>query len=214
MPAQLRQRVPWLSFCEDIIFTAYDPPTALRSAIALIPIMTPDSDPKIQNSPAVPSPTMDPGARKTVTGIESSSIPPFATVTQKTPSPGKHSDLTNSNSDRKQDGEMKEVSDDGKDPEKQGKLNAAGAPVQSDPAATNSQIAKALITNQPQSPMVTQTKLTMEIHLEENQDRKLLAPPSLRVQRQRRLLVSQIPHKVSALPSPATSSQPLQRLLQ
>ena len=148
MPAQLRQRVPWLSFCEDIVFTAYDPPTALRSATALVPTVTPDSDPKIQNSPAVPSPTIDPGARKTVAGIESSSVPPFATVAQKTPSPGTYSDPKEYISDPKQDSGMEKGSDTGKDPEQQANPHAAGAPVQSDPATTNDQVS-----NQKPSPV-------------------------------------------------------------
>ena len=137
MPAQLRQRVPWLSFCEDILFTAYDPPTALRSATALVPMVTPDSDPKIQNSPAVPSPTIDPGARKTVAGIKSSSVPSFATVAQETPSPGTHSDPKENTSDPKQDSGVEKGSDTGKDPEQQANPHAAGAPVQSDPATND-----------------------------------------------------------------------------
>ena len=139
MPAQLRQRVPWLSFCEDIVFTAYDPPTALRSATALVPIMTPDSDPKIQSSPAIPSPTIDSGARKTVAGIKSSSVPPLATVAQKAPAPdpGTHSDPKQSISDPRHDSGVGNGSDTGKDPEQQANANAAGAPVQSDPATTN-----------------------------------------------------------------------------
>ena len=137
MPAQLRQRVPWLSFCEDIVFTAYDPPTALRSATALVAIVTPDNDPKTQNLPAVPSPTIDPGARKTVAGIESSSVPPFATVAQKTPSPGTHSDPKESISRPKHDSGVENSSDTGKGPEQQANPNAAGVPIQSDPATTN-----------------------------------------------------------------------------
>ena len=140
MPAQLRQRVPWLSFCEDLVFTAYDPPTALRSATALVPIKTPDSDPEITNSPAVPSPTIDPGARKTAAGIDSPSVTPFATVAQKTPSPGTYFDPMESISDPKQDSGVKKGSDTGKDPEQQADPQAAGAPVQSDPATAKKQV--------------------------------------------------------------------------
>ena len=140
MPAQLRQRVPWLSFCEDLVFTAYDPPTALRSATALVPIKTPDSDPETTKSPAVPSPTIDPGARKTIAGIESTSIPPSATAAQIMPSPGTHSDPKESNSDRKQDSGAKKVSDTGEDPGQQEKPNSAIVPVQQDPANTNNQV--------------------------------------------------------------------------
>ena len=139
MPAQLRQSVPWLSFCEDLGFTAYDPPTALRSATALVPTMTPDGDLKTQNSPAVPSPTVNSGATKTGAGIKSSSVPPFATVAQKTPSPGTDSDPKESSSDRKHDKGVKKGSDTGKDPEQQEKPNAAGAPVQPNPAAAKNQ---------------------------------------------------------------------------
>ena len=117
MPAQLRQRVPWLSFCEDLVFTAYDPPTALRSVTALVPTKTPDSDPETTNSPAVPSPTIDPGARKTAAGKNSPSVTPFATVAQKTPSAGTYSDPMESISDPKQDNGVEKGSDTGKDPE-------------------------------------------------------------------------------------------------
>ena len=130
--------MPWLSFCEDLGFTAYDPPTALRSATALVPIVTPDSDPKTHDLPAVPSPTVDPAARQTVASMKSS-VPPFAMVAQKTPSPGTDSDSKESSSDRKHDNGVKKGSDTGKTPEQRGKPNAAGAPVHSDPAATNSQ---------------------------------------------------------------------------
>ena len=139
MPAQLRQRVPWLSFCEDLVFTAY-PPTALRSATALVPIKTPNSNPETTNSPAVPSPTIDPGARKTVAGIESSPVPPSATAAQNMPSPGMPSDPKESNSDRKQDSGVKKVSDTGKDPGQQETPNSAIAPVQQEPATTNNQV--------------------------------------------------------------------------
>ena len=140
MPAQLRQRVPWLSFCEDLVFTAYDPPTALRSATALVPIKTSDIDPETTNSPAVPSPTIDPGARKTVAGIESSSIPTSATAAQNMPSPGTHSDPKESNSDRNQDSGVKNVSDTGKDPGQREKPHSAIVPVQQDPATTKNQV--------------------------------------------------------------------------
>ena len=65
MPSQLKQKIPWLSFCEDSFFTAYDPPIALMPATMLGPVTTPGSDPKAQTSIAVPSPTLDLGARKT-----------------------------------------------------------------------------------------------------------------------------------------------------
>ena len=80
------------------------------------------------------------------------------------------------------------------------------------------QKSKYLIKNQAQlltmSQIKLKTKVTIDIQQEGNLDRKLLAPPSLPVQRLRRLLMSQISHKASSLPLPATSLQPLQRLLQ
>ena len=86
MPSQLRQKIPWFSFCEDI-FTAYDPPRALRSAAALAPAITPDSDPQTQKPVAAPSHTVDPGARITAASKLSTSMPVAALVAQKTPSP-------------------------------------------------------------------------------------------------------------------------------
>ncbi len=130
MPAQLRQRVPWLSFCEDIVFTAYDPPTALRSATALVPIVTPGGDPKTHALAAVPSPTVDPGDRKTVADIKSTPAPIIAPAAQKTSSSGTHSDPEDPSSDPKQGGEMTKASDPSGDPGKQGNLNAPGLPLQ------------------------------------------------------------------------------------
>ncbi len=130
MPAQLRQRVPWLSFCEDIVFTAYDPPTALRSATALVPIVTPGSDPRTHALAAVPSPTVDPGARKTVADIKSTPAPIIAPAAQKTSSSGTHSDPEDSSSDPKQGGEITKASEPSGDPGKQGNLNAPGLPSQ------------------------------------------------------------------------------------
>ena len=74
MPSQLKQRVPWISFCEDIFFTAYDPPTALKSATASSSVIAPGSNHKIQALAAVPSPTIDPGARMTTAGKSSTSV--------------------------------------------------------------------------------------------------------------------------------------------
>lgn len=85
VPSQLRQRIPWFSFCENI-FTAYDPPTALRSAPALAPVITPDSDPQAQKPTAAPSPTVDLGARKTAASKVSISLPMTSPSTQKSPS--------------------------------------------------------------------------------------------------------------------------------
>ena len=75
MPSQLKQRVPWLSFCEDFFFTEYDPPTTLKSATACSPVITPGSDPKTQALAAVPSLTIDPVARTTAAAKSSISVP-------------------------------------------------------------------------------------------------------------------------------------------
>lgn len=58
MPSQLKHINPWFSFCDGGLFTAYDPPSVLNRATALIPPKLP-SDPK-PHAP-VPSPTIDPG---------------------------------------------------------------------------------------------------------------------------------------------------------
>ena len=195
MPAQLRQKVPWLSYCEDLGFTAYDPPTVLRSATALVPTMTPDSDFETQSSPAIPSPTVNPGARKTVAGIKSSSIPPFMTIAQKTPSPGTDSNPKESSSDRKNDSGVKKGIDNGKDPEQQEKPNAAGAPVHSDPAATNSQGS-----NQKSSPVA---------HDEPNQ--KDNRDPTGRKSRQEAVSASQLISREAT--TPADVSNPAQSIL-
>ena len=65
MPSQLKQRIPWLSFCEDLFFTAYDPPIALIPATRLDPVITTSSDPTAQTSTVFPSPTLNLGAKKT-----------------------------------------------------------------------------------------------------------------------------------------------------
>ena len=100
MPSQLRQQIPWFSFCEDI-FTAYDPPRALRSAAALAPTITSDSDPQTQKPVAAPSHTVDPGPRITAASKLSTSVPMAAPAAQKTPSPPADID-PESNTDPKQ----------------------------------------------------------------------------------------------------------------
>lgn len=78
MPSQLKQEIPWFSFCQNI-FTAYDPPTALRSAPALAPAITPDSDPRTQKQTAAPSHAVSLGAGKIATSKVSTSGPEFPT---------------------------------------------------------------------------------------------------------------------------------------
>ena len=72
MPSQLKQRIPWFSFCENV-FTAYDPPHTLAIAKAWIPHPTPTRDMKAQPLTPVPSATLDPGARKTI--FDAGSVP-------------------------------------------------------------------------------------------------------------------------------------------
>lgn len=117
MPSQLKQRVPWLSFCEDVFFTAYDPPTALKSITAFVPVITPGSDPRIQAVAAVPSPTIDPGARKTATA----EMPIIEPIAEKTPPSQTHLDLDpkESSSDPKGGSEGIQSSDMSGDPGQQ-----------------------------------------------------------------------------------------------
>lgn len=74
MPSQLKQRVPWFSFCQDF-FTAYDPPHALVTATAFVPPPTPGRNAKAQPPTPAPSATLDPGARKTTAGV--GPVPPL-----------------------------------------------------------------------------------------------------------------------------------------
>lgn len=139
MPAQLRQRVPWLSFCEDIAFTAYDPPIALSPATALGPSITPGSDPKTQILPAVPSPTTDPGPRKTYAGTESLSVPRIAPAAQMTPSPGTQSDSKQPSGDPEQGNEIQQDSDTSRDPRYPANLNVPGLQLQPTPTTSSNQ---------------------------------------------------------------------------
>ena len=92
--------IPWLSHCDDQLFTAYDPPSTLKPATALAPPPVPYSDPKA--NPRA-SPTLNPEAGQTVRAKTSVPVPantptldqPKATVTiasnptkQKDPDPG------------------------------------------------------------------------------------------------------------------------------
>ena len=91
---------PWLSHCDDQLFTAYDPPSTLKPGTALAPPPVPYSDPK--TNPGA-SPTLNPEAGQTVRTKTSVPVPantptldqPKATVTiaskptkQKDPDPG------------------------------------------------------------------------------------------------------------------------------
>ena len=129
MPSQLKQRVPWLSFCEDIFFTAYDPPTALKSATALGPVITPGSDHKIQALAAAPSPTNDPGARMTTAGKSSISVTVIASAAQQTSSSQASSDPKGASSDPERGIEKVQSSNISGDLEQQTDRNVPGLPL-------------------------------------------------------------------------------------
>ena len=74
MPSQLKKKVPWFSYCEGALFTAFDPPSALKAATALAPPLPP-SDPISHTWAPAPSPTIDPGAGYTVGAEASTPVP-------------------------------------------------------------------------------------------------------------------------------------------
>ena len=74
MPSQLKKKVPWFSYCEGALFTAFDPPSALKAATALVPPLPP-SDPISHTWAPAPSPTIDPGTGHTVGAGTSSPEP-------------------------------------------------------------------------------------------------------------------------------------------
>lgn len=61
MPSKMKEVFTWAPFCNDVFFTAYDPPSALISITALAP-PAPPRDPKAP----VSSITLDPPARPTI----------------------------------------------------------------------------------------------------------------------------------------------------
>ena len=76
IPSRVKEIQPWLSYCTEVFFTAYDPPTVLRAASALappVPSSDPEAHPKIPIP--VPSPTVDPVARQTVGSKPSIPLP-------------------------------------------------------------------------------------------------------------------------------------------
>ena len=79
MPSRIKQIQPWLSYCTEMFFTAYDPPTVLRAASALAPPVA-SSDPEAHPSVPVPSLTVDPVAGQTV-GLKPSTPLPASTPT-------------------------------------------------------------------------------------------------------------------------------------
>ena len=74
MPSRVKQIQPWLSYCTEVFFTAYDPPTVLRAASALAPPVA-FSDPEAHPRVSVPSLTVDPVARQTVGSKPSTPLP-------------------------------------------------------------------------------------------------------------------------------------------
>ena len=77
MPSQLKQKYPWMSYCTDGLFTAYDPPSALVTVSAIAPPIPP-GDSNAPSSAPVPTSTIDSGIRQTV-GAEGS-IPVPASI--------------------------------------------------------------------------------------------------------------------------------------
>ena len=79
MPSRVKQIQPWLSYCTEVFFTAYDPPTVLRPASALVPPVA-SSDPEAHSKVPAASLTVDPVARHTV-GSKPSIPSPASTPT-------------------------------------------------------------------------------------------------------------------------------------
>ena len=121
MPSQLKQKIPWFSFCEDSFFTAYDPPMALMPATMLDPAITPGSNPKSQTSTVFPSPTLYLGARKTT-----------SPTLQKTPSSLTHFDSESSS-------DPKHGSDPSEDPGRKESLRIPSLPLQTHMVANANQ---------------------------------------------------------------------------
>lgn len=74
MPSRVKQIQPWLSYCTEVFFTAYDPPIVLRAASALAPPVA-SSDPEAHPRVPAPSLTVDPVARQTVGSKPSIPLP-------------------------------------------------------------------------------------------------------------------------------------------
>ena len=74
MPSQLIQKIPGFSYCGGTLFTAFDPPSALKVATALAPPLPPSNPISHPWAPA-PSPTIDPGAGHTLRADASTAVP-------------------------------------------------------------------------------------------------------------------------------------------
>ena len=86
IPSKVLEIDPWFGNCTPMWFSAYDPPSALRPATALAPIIT-ANDPQSLPVIPMPSPTLDLGARQTAAGENPPG--PSPTQGQKSPSPEK-----------------------------------------------------------------------------------------------------------------------------
>ena len=111
----MKRMAPWFSFCTPGYFTAYDPPTALKSARAFGSGPTATNDARSKSWAPQPSITPDPGARKTTAGAGSTSLPTkIPTVDQSTANviPVLNSKVNDPNlgtSDLRQSGDLKQI---------------------------------------------------------------------------------------------------------
>ncbi len=137
MPSQLKQEIPWFSFCEDV-FTAYDPPRALRSAVALAPVITPASDPHTQKLVPAPSQTVDLGAK--ITAVSKVSMPVSMTTPAAQEIPSQPTDVDpESSNDPIQGTNIGQSGDVTGDPGKKADPNVPSMPLQSSAAVNSNQ---------------------------------------------------------------------------
>ena len=107
MPSRVKEIDPEFSICTDLFFTGFDPPRTLVPAVAMAPDIT-TSDSKTLSTAPTPSPTQDPGARKTTSNNEASlaTVPaPAPEQTRNVPQPK----TTTDGSDAKQEGTDQQV---------------------------------------------------------------------------------------------------------
>ena len=84
MPRQIKELYPAFTDCQDLWFTAFDPPRTLVPPAALIPDIT-TQEAKISSITARPSASHDPGASRTGTSSAlSPTIAPHVAITQPT----------------------------------------------------------------------------------------------------------------------------------
>lgn len=133
VPSKVLEIDPWFGNCTPLWFSAYDPPSALRPATALVPIVT-AQDPQSPPVVAMPSPTLDPAARKTAAG--NNLVPPpaqgqISPLPQQTMDPKLGFGQSGSGSDHSDQGGTGEQSSQGADP------SQPSDPKQPDSAAGN-----------------------------------------------------------------------------